>query len=289
LAGYFGSDCRRDGERRYKTWHGAGGKYHRLYGPAYQYWYGNEAFDTQWYHNGELHRANGKPAVITHGGGDTIVREWYENGRRHRTVGPAVIVEDAFGMRYHQWHRDGIQTGRDYVTVSSGMTVVRGANTHHVYYRQPMGLQFNIDMDLASGVVVDEDEFTLMIKLKNPAMILNALETGNGPLVIEKGAYTRLKSHDTVTAQGNVHALTSKPLSCTYITDQTGRVTQFEYSLQTNVQSFHIVIRDPELLRTHLKPTKLEPLEVPELGFAIQIEKFPKEVVKSMQQHMRAP
>jgi len=74
------------------------GKYHRIDGPAINYFAGPKRGSQFWYKNGKLHREDG-PAIIRNSG----LQYWYQDGELHREDGPAVISPSGKGYWFNNY------------------------------------------------------------------------------------------------------------------------------------------------------------------------------------------
>lgn len=82
-----------------RFWYNEKGLYHRIDGPACEYYDGSK----EWYINGKLHRTNGPACEYVDGG-----RWWWLNGERHREDGPA--------MEYRNGNKEWYVNGKRYYT-----------------------------------------------------------------------------------------------------------------------------------------------------------------------------
>lgn len=96
------------GEKK-ETWENKQGKYHRLDGPAYQFWFkdGKRAIE-EWYVNGKRHREGGPAGTAWHENGKKRYEEWFYQDQLHRLDSPAVEEWDINEkLTNKEWHEYG--------------------------------------------------------------------------------------------------------------------------------------------------------------------------------------
>ena len=80
-----------------ETWRDEAGRYHRLDGPAYRYWYDNGQLDVEdWNVNGKRHRLDGPAYREQDIDGRVVGEYWYINGVQYKTEAEFLVAVDLY-------------------------------------------------------------------------------------------------------------------------------------------------------------------------------------------------
>jgi antitoxin component YwqK of YwqJK toxin-antitoxin module len=78
-------------------------EYHRLDGPAIQYWYENgQKGSEQWFEDSKYHRIDGPAVQCWYANGQKENEWWYKAGKLHRLDGPAIQEWDENGNKIRE-------------------------------------------------------------------------------------------------------------------------------------------------------------------------------------------